>query len=170
MRLSNTIRDSFIRAAMDDVPQIDYAEQIRKLMVADATAQLPPKVRALFTDKALSHFVHQDWAYVSNTREYLPFGRGDKYTATEKALGEIKALESAKEAQRESRENLRQKLRGCAYACSTRKALVDMLPEFEKYLPADEVAAARSLPVVANVVSDFVKAGWPKGTKKKASA
>jgi hypothetical protein len=38
------------------------------------------------------------------------------------------------------------------------------LPEFEKYLPEDEAQAVRALPVVTNVVADFVKAGWP--TKK----
>ena len=37
-----------------------------------------------------------------------------------------------------------------------------MLPEFEKYLPADEQKALRSVPVVANLVADFTKAGWPK--------
>jgi hypothetical protein len=49
---------------------------------------------------------------------------------------------------------------------STRKALVDLLPEFEKYLPADEAKAIASLPAVANVLSDFVKAGWPKNQPK----
>ena len=63
--------------------------------------------------------------------------------------------------------SLREKLHGCAYAVTTRKALVDLLPEFEKYLPADDASVCRTLPVVQNVVSDFVKAGWPKDGKKK---
>jgi len=44
--------------------------------------------------------------------------------------------------------------------------LTDAIQEFENYLPEDEAKAARSLPVVTNVVADFVKAGWPT---KKAS-
>ena len=57
-----------------------------------------------------------------------------------------------------------------ALGASTRKGLADALPEFEKYLPADEPAAVRSLPVVANVVADFVKAGWPKGKQPARAA
>lgn len=63
---------------------------------------------------------------------------------------------------RDSRNDLRLKLEGCAAACTTLKLLKDMLPEFVKYMPADEPAACKTLPVVQNVVSDFVKAGWPK--------
>jgi hypothetical protein len=61
---------------------------------------------------------------------------------------------------------LRTKLSATADAVSTRKALIDLLPEFEKYLPADESKAVASLPAVANVLSDFVKAGWPKNQPK----
>lgn len=32
-------------------------------------------------------------------------------------------------------------------------------------VPADEPKALRSLPALANVAADFVKAGWPKGRK-----
>ena len=35
------------------------------------------------------------------------------------------------------------------------------LPEFAKYLPK-AVAKTDNLPAVANLVADFVKAGWPK--------
>ena len=51
--------------------------------------------------------------------------------------------------------------------CKTRAALAAALPEFEKYLPADEPKALRSLPSMANVASEFVKAGWPKKSVKK---
>lgn len=169
MRLTNTIRDSFIRAAMDDVPKVAYDDQIAKLIREDAIAQLPPKVRAVYLDKALSHFINSEYSYNYGGIS-VPCPNGDRFKPTDAAIAQYEKLKTAKEAQEKNRNDLRQKLRGCAYACSTRKALVGMLPEFEKYLPADEVAAARTLPVVANVVSDFVKAGWPKDVKKKKAA
>jgi hypothetical protein len=66
----------------------------------------------------------------------------------------------------EKRKELRSKLQATADAVTTRKALIDLLPEFEKYLPADEAKAVATLPAVANVLSDFVKAGWPKNQPK----
>ena len=58
-----------------------------------------------------------------------------------------------------------------AMSCTTRKALANLLPEFEQYLPEDTPAAIRSLPAIANIVADFSKAGWPKDkTKEKTNA
>jgi len=53
------------------------------------------------------------------------------------------------------------------YACTTTKQLRELLPEFDRYLPAEEEKTLRTLPVVQNIVADFVKAGWPakKGSK-----
>lgn len=169
MKLTNTIRDAFIRAAMDDVPKIAYDDQQRKLITDDAIAQLPPKVRAIYNDTNLRYYLNTNYAYKFSSVN-VPCVSSDKYAPKEITLKEYDRLQALKEAQETSLTVLRNKLRGCAYACSTRKALVTMLPEFEKYLPADEVAACRTLPVVANVVADFVRAGWPKGSKKAKQA
>lgn len=168
MKLTNTLRGAFIRAAMQDVPNVDYGAKITAAALEDAVAQLPPKVRAIYNDKALRHFVKSDWCRVGPDRQHVPSG-GD-YIASESARAKVEELSALKNAQDERNSDLRNKLRGCAYACSTRKALLDMLPEFEKYMPSDEAAACRTLPVVANVVSDFVKAGWPKDAKKGKGA
>lgn len=168
MKLTNTIRDAFVRAAMNDVPEIDFEEQYRKLMLDDAVAQLPPSVRKMWNDKATRDYVGTVnvgnryggfHASVPGLRDHKPTaGAQDKgatlYAQHEKQYAERRALES--------------KVKNAAYAVSTRKALADMLPEFVKYLPADEAAANRSVPVVANLVADFVKAGWPKGGKRAA--
>jgi hypothetical protein len=165
MRLTNIIRDAFVRAAMQDVPQTDYVEEMRKVAQDDAVAQLPPKVRALYQDKELSHYVNTVYRSHGGYGVNVP-GAGD-FSLTDKAKAKISEMRAALEAQQERMKGLQNKLRNCAYGCKTRKALVDMLPEFEKYLPADDAAACRTLPAVANVVSEFVKAGWPKDAKKQ---
>lgn len=164
MRLTNMIRDAFIRAAMHDVPTVDYKEEIRQKVQADAIDKLPPKVRTVYNDKGLRHFINTASLYVGG--EYVNVPCGDRYAPSPEFAGEMQKIQKLSDGQFERHNELRSKLRGCAYACSTRKALLDMLPEFEKYMPADEIAACRTLPVVANVVSDFVKAGWPNGTSK----
>lgn len=165
MKLTNTIRDAFVRAAMNDVPSADFEEQYRKLMTDDAVAQLPPAVRKLWDNKATRDYVNLTLAgkryygfhaYVPGMRDYKPSAE-----ATEKAA----ALKAQQDAQEDTHRQLRANLKNAAYSVSTRKALVDMLPEFEKYLPADGAVANRSVPMIANLVADFSKAGWPKDKK-----
>lgn len=168
MKLTQTIRQAFVSAAMQDVPQIDYRAQAQALVTEAARMQLPPKVRAIYDDKNLRHFVETTSFYAVGQYVYVPMGKGERLKLNDADQKKLDALVEANKAQDERRFDLQQKLHACALACTTRKALVEMLPEFEKYLPADEAAANRALPVVANVVTDFMKAGWPKGEKKEA--
>jgi hypothetical protein len=166
MRLTNTMRDAFVRAAMDDVPSVDYDEQIRSLAVKTAVAALPAKVQAVWKDADTKHHLETSYINFRHARVSLQIpgavGDGSARTHVETVCAPLaeKAIEQTK-----ARDELQRRLHAVAYSVSTRKALVDALPEFEKYLPADEPAAIKTLPVIANVVADFVKAGWPKGKK-----
>lgn len=170
MKLTNTIRDAFVRAAMADVPTVDYQAKTIKVVLDDAVSQLPPKLRAIYKDKELCGFVRHKDRYFGNAYVGVPCCGGD-FKLTDAAAAIVEELKEADRAQEKSLNDLRGKLRSVAYSVSTRKALVDALPEFEKYLPADDAAACRTLPAIANVVSEFVKAGWPKDQKplKKAA-
>jgi hypothetical protein len=107
MKLTNTVRQAFIRAVMADVPCIDYAQMARNAVTADNMSKLPKKVAAVAPETIAQL---RDW----------------------------KALDAA---QRKQREELESKLGGCVYSVTTRKALVSLLPEFEKYLPADDTVS-----------------------------
>lgn len=161
MRLTNVIRDAFIRAVMDDAPSVDYSERIRDAVTAKAVRKLPPQIRALWDDTKLRPFLKTQYVHVYYEGVVVPACEhqcNDEYE-NDKAIA---ALVDAAKAARKTRGDLELCLRAAAYSCTTRKALADTLPEFEKYLPADETKALRSLPVVASVVPAFVKAGWPK--------
>lgn len=164
MKLTNTIRDAFIRAAMNDVPNVDYTEQIRKVACDDAVAALPPAVRKLWNDKATRNFLNLNHATYGRVSVAYPsdtkYGEARKLSpSAETAVTEL--ADKAK-AEKSARDSLQSRLRAVAYSMSTRKALAEALPEFAKYLPEDEAAALRTVPVIANVVADFVRAGWPK--------
>lgn len=167
MNLTNFIRDSYVRAVMNDVPQVDHAEKMRKLILDDAVAQLPPKVRAIWNDETTRNFVNIQWhdGRYSSTSLMAPAASTVAFKLTEKTETKVAQLAAVAETQDETRKTLHAKVRAAAYSVRTRKALVKLLPEFEKYLPADETAALRTLPAVANVMADFVKAGWPKKDK-----
>jgi len=165
MKLTKLIREAFVRSAMNDVPKgEDYEAQAHKLIFEESIEKLPPKVRALARDKDLQHFLRTNSQYVydaSFSSVSVFCGRGDYYVIGDAVKAQVKELDAKKKAEDQARFELKQKLMGVALSCTTRKALVDMLPEFEKYLPADDAAACRTVPVIANLVADFSKAGWP---------
>ena len=170
MRLTKNIREAFVRAAMNDVPHIDYQEQAKALAEKNLLEIMPASVKKLLKDKDAEPWINREWVYLPGTFSSISgiSVRGDNYIIKHKSpktWDEIEKLSALAKAQSESREVLRRKLNACAESVTTRKALVDLLPEFEKYLPADEKAAIKTLPAVANVVADFAAAGWPKGTK-----
>ena len=171
MKLTNYIRDAFIRSVMADVPSVDYDEQISKAFREAAVSLMPPKLRAMLKDKDCEPFINYEYRGTKSMRRNLsvPSSRhSEDFKLPADAVAAIDALIDKSAAQSVQRSDLERKIRGVAYGVTTRKALADALPEFVKYLPADEPAAIRQLPVVANVVADFVKAGWPKGGKKNA--
>lgn len=170
MKLTNMIRDAFIDAAMADVPKVDYDEQARSLgnkTLREAQQKVFPGIDL---DATAEWF---DKRHVSMPRPfsglYAPALSGYVLKENDKVWIKLEALASSHATQKAQRDALRSKLQAVAYSCTTRKALADLLPEFEKYLPADTPASVRTLPAIANVVSDFAKAGWPKTQPKKGA-
>lgn len=170
MRLTKTIREAFVRAAVNDVPQTDYLKMIREAILAEAVAKLPPKVRAVYDDANLRHWVKTDWhSYFSVTVTH-PACDGGLVNLSPETVTKCEEWKRLHKEQEQGIRRLKDNLAAAAESVSTRKALANLLPEFEKYLPADEAQAIRSVPVIANLVADFTKAGWPKAKEQKATA
>lgn len=160
MKLTKIIREAFVRSVMNDVPQVDHAEQYKKVYQDAVLAAAPPAVRALYPK-------HKDW--LNKEYECLPgsdipgfyyYGSGD-VDVGEVAQAQLDRIEEAYYQQRDVLADLKVKVAAVAQGCTTRKALAEALPEFEKYLP-EEGTKTSNLPALANVVTDFMKAGWPK--------
>lgn len=172
MRLTNTIRDAFIRAAMDDVPLgRSHKEEIRKLAQDDVFAKLPKDIQKIWKEnkesRAFLKVRHDSFCEVSFVYPAISEYNSGSIAISPEVKEKIKALKTEMDADDKVRKDLKDKLHGIAYSCTTRKQIAEALPEFEKYLPEDEGKALRSLPVIANIVADFTKAGWPA---KKAGA
>jgi len=167
LKLTNMMRDAYISQVLQDTPSADI-ETLRDkacaIAIEDALSRAPAEVKKLWKSNTLRPWVATKWhAFRGNLGHsvYLPACVDEKLSL--EAQNQIAELDSQVRAALMTRDELRRKLRAVAYSCTTRKQLADALPEFEKYLPADEAKVVRSLPVVTNVVADFVKAGWPKG-------
>lgn len=163
MKLTKYIREAFVRTAMQDVPQIDYLEKIRSA----ANKEIEGAKKAAGIHEVSSERLSRNWSYVRDSKGNVVVtiyaaGLLDAELNVMFGSPEIIAMADGHINQKLELDSLRNKLEGAIAACTTRKQAVEALPEFEKYLPADEPKALRSLPAIANVAADFVKAGWPK--------
>lgn len=168
MRLTNYIRDAFVTAAMQDVPKIDYEEQIRKAYTEAHIDAMPPEVAKVY--KKHGEWFNHSYKHVQgvNSTFTVPKPQHVEVMLDPKRVAAINLMAEKAKTQRTTRNELADRLKGIAYGATTRKALLEALPEFEKYLPEDTPKASRSVPAIANLVSDFTKAGWPASNKVKA--
>ena len=157
MRLDKYARASIVKAIMADVPKPDKVKRREDLQAAIVKA-MSPDVRKVFkaTPGALKTYHFGDVLYDGyswNTRDLVV---GD---VPQKKLDElVKPYEDEDDARRAAQ----CKLEGAIEGCTTRKALMTRLPEFEKYFPAETAPLSKSLPALANVMADLSKLGWPK--------
>ena len=167
MRLNKYHKDAFVEAVLQDLPATDYDEIARKL-VRDATVErMPAKVRAVYDDKDVRHWLRNEWVG-------MPGSLQNFYCITDSNLGEapegvkerLLELSQMKREQIEKRNAFKSKLEAAIGSCQTRKQALGLLPEFEQYLPKDTTSTGVSnLPAVCNLVAELVQAGWPKEKK-----
>lgn len=170
MKLNNSDRDAFVHAVMKDVPEVDYQEQVNKLVIAAAVAKLPPKVRAIWNDGELRGFVKTDKCYRIPGYRLCNVMVPDTNFETPELATQVEVIACKAQEQKNLRQELRQKVNGLIYGCTTLKQATERLPEFVKYLPQDrDGTGVINLPAVSNVVADLAKAGWPKDAKKPAA-
>lgn len=153
MKLTNYIRDTFIRAVSNDVPEVKFplAAEIQKM----ALDKMNPKLRTVWEDEKLRGALQK--YHVSNASDH---GHYNKYVF----LGDVKEEDLIGHLIKaaEERANAINKVRQVAYACTTLKALKEQLPELERYMPDEKGRATRNVPMVLNVIEDLKKAGFPK--------
>ena len=168
MKLTNTIRDNFIKSAMSDVPKIDYQEKANTLVKEWLASQMAAIFPGVDMAKA------EPW--LEQRSVYMPGSLRSFYTfspdyhilkSNAKLWAKLEAIAKDMDTQTNRREQLDEQLRGCAYSVGTVKALRELLPEFAHYLP-DEATPAKMLPATTGVVKAFHAAGWPK--KSQATA
>ncbi|CAB5144497.1 hypothetical protein UFOVP147_16 [uncultured Caudovirales phage] len=162
MKLTNYIRDAFVTSVMNDVPKKDFHEEGKKIFLEAHLDGLPTEVQMAWSLPATRPYVRTSTVSMCGTSFVAPHdSQYNEIPTPRKAEKKLLEIKAAYKAQRDNRDALRAKVKGAAYACTTTKQLRELLPEFDRYLPAEEEKTLRTLPVVQNIVADFVKAGWP---------
>lgn len=169
MRLTKLIKESFVRAVMNDTPAVDYNTQIREEATKWLKANVPADLQKL-AKKHAEYFAVDEYINVGNTT--VPFivlpidgycRRGPRSDMARKLNEHVADIVQKQKHQTDTRNELERKLTGTIDAFNTVKQAKDALPELAKYLPEDEATAVKTLPAIANTIADLVAAGWPKG-------
>lgn len=176
MRLTQTLRQAFVNAVMQDVPMTDYVELIRARALEVVRPLADPRVLELWDDPKTRGLVAYRAVHPGGVHVAIP----PLTEEAERALGKssyrgeeisddvLRKLCLERQVQDEAQASLRRKLQGVVDGCNTGKQLREALPEFAKYLPEPSLVT-KNLPALANVVADFAAAGWPKGKEPVAA-
>lgn len=163
MKLTKYHRQAFVRSVMDDVPKVDYETQAHALILEDSIMQLPEKLQKAAKDKVLSQYLNMDHHWLREFGSLYVFNlRQDGFKLSPHAQVKFDELNELQKAQNLARMKLKTKLEGVINSCSTDTQVRKALPEFAKYLPEAESPVDRTVPVIANLVSDLMSMGWPK--------
>lgn len=171
MRLTKSDKDAFVLAVVQDIPKIDYQEQIRSLVYEDSIAQLPEKVQAIARDKTLSHYLETGTFWRSHAVGSIRVfeARGGGFNISKEAQAKLDKLTELHNEQDKRLNEAAAKLRGAIEPCTTLKIALERLPEFETYLPKQQEKTVY-LPSIANLCADLSKLGWPKDKATPAKA
>lgn len=163
MRLTQTMRDAYVRSIMNDLPKTDYRELANKEVRAAVAARFAREFPGMDIDSDVA----RNWLNHSGTSLPNPLGyyydlvpRSFSYRDDPELAAKLNAFAARHKDQERVHNELEYKIKGAARACTTRKQLAEAMPEFARYLPEEEAAAIRTLPAVVNLVSEFTAAGW----------
>lgn len=172
MNLNQADRQAFVNAVMDDVPQVDYEEQMNKLVIETSKAHLPKPLRDLLASnpEVNEHMgLHRVYAGYSYRYALGTAVTGELIDRDEEFQEKIKLLVDKSAKQQQERLSIRGSLLGVINDCRTLKQAEQRLPEFAKYLPADRTTTGTTNLPVANLIGDLTKMGWPKDAQVSAS-
>lgn len=147
MKLTNYMRDAFIRSVMLEVPKPDY-DAIRKEFQEALYKAMSKDVRRVFRTAPRALRTWYSWDFADRGQREFVIGDVDVNEAAAPFLEKLKA-----------RDAFSDKLRRLVYGLSTDKQLRDALPELAHHLPK-VYTTTPNLPTVCNVVADLVKLGW----------
>lgn len=164
MRLNKYHKDAFVEGVLQDLPATDYDEVAQKLVRDAMVERMPAKVRAVYDDKDVRHWLRNEWMSMPGSLQNFYCVNGSNMGEVPGELKErLLELSQLKREQTSKKDAFGHKIRAAIDSCQTRKQALELLPEFEKYLPKDTTSTGVSnLPVICNLVAELVQAGWPK--------
>lgn len=122
MRLNKYHKDAFVEAVLQDLPVTDYDEIAQKLVRDAMVERVPAKVRAVYDDKDVRHWLRNEWMS-------MPGSLQNFYCVADSNLGEVPGelkerlleLSRLKREQTSKKDAFSAKIRAAIDSCQTRK-------------------------------------------------
>jgi hypothetical protein len=160
VKLTKYDKQAIVKAIMADVPKPNKTKRREEIQAAVVKA-MSPAVRKVFKDNPNAlRDEHVGDLIFDGTWDSRNIVVGDV------AADVLEAILKPYKDEDDAIYAAHNKLRNAVDSCTTRKALMERLPEFEKYFPVESAPLSKNLPALANVVADLSKLGWPKGKTK----
>jgi len=153
MKLTKYDKETIINGVIRDFPEINDSEAIQAALVKGMSVLCRKLYKVTPTALAKIHLRGSEVHQRAYGRDYFV---GDADLAT--------TLKPFKD-KRQERKLTVDKVNQAVNACSTLAQLLERLPEFARYAPAEVVKPKNEVAVI-NVVADLKKQGWPVGAKK----
>ena len=165
MKLTEHNRNSICRSIMNDVPQPEYYEEMRKALVEAALDEMPEQVRLMWLDEKTRPFVNitsvhcYGIGYIDNV-PYPSDQTMDVNTLRPQVIDKLHELKKAKN----EFEAMQKRVRANLSSCTTENSLRKRFPEFKKYIDMEFGAegTSKNLPATNNLITDLMCLGWPK--------
>lgn len=170
--LSRADRERVVRGALADVPQVDYQEELRKLLQAAIIEVAPPEIQAVYKSEELrSEWMVEKEVCIFDlyTHIYMPSswprditewvgdsGVLSSYLVSPQAISKAGELADKNSAQGNKVRQLGEMLKSELAKLRTREDVMSKLPEFAKYLPPIAQGSDKG----DAVTEEFKKHGW----------
>lgn len=169
MRINNQHKQEFINSVMAKVPEIDYEQKARDLIMKIALESLPEPVRKIYDDPSTKDYVSTVYSSVVESLELngrrrlcvsvrTPFVGEHVFSENSDGTKKVKVLIRKAIEQDNQRSELTQKLRCATNGVKNLKTLKDLLPEFIEFMP-EEGKPTKNLPSVLGLKAEFEAAG-----------
>ena len=157
MRLTNYLRDAFVRNVSNNIPVVKAPSST---LIQEMCYNLAdPRLKIIYDDEKLRKQLQTSWVYLEETRGYIH------------SLGvdweELPAVINYREKLQKRREAI-DKLRRAAYGCKTLKELREALPDLIDYMPDENKPAKISVPMVVGVVEELTAVGLTLGATNES--
>ena len=148
MKLTNYLRDSFVRSVKNNTPEI--AVPTEQALQAAALKAMHPKARAMYKDEEARKSLKTANKYFNG------FGHVTIVVGDSKLDDILKPFNDATNARAE----VLTKVRSVAYGCTTLKQLKEALPQLVKHMPSEQGSVQTGLPVPAGIMDDLKAVGF----------
>lgn len=146
MKLTNWIRDSFIRSVSNNIPEVKLSkDKVQELFVA----RFPDEIKDIYNSPELRKHLKQLTVFTDQTNYGVFVGN----------LSESDVLAKYYDRQTARKEAIR-KIKQVAYGCSTLRQLQLALPELIQHMPSEKEPNKSNVPIVIGVMEDLKKVGY----------